>query len=198
MEKRTFLRSAIGISAMSVLESVGARTAAPAEPVLLTISGRVSHPNRGPLDDALDQLMLKQGVAFKRARAFTYAELDGMPSSEIRPVLEYDAKRHTLRGPTLLRLLEIAGASGDEGTLVRLRAVDGYAAAPTLAEVTRFQFIVATRIDGEPLPLGGLGPLWGVFDPGRIPELAGKPLAAQFAQCPWGLYSVHFPEAGGK
>jgi hypothetical protein len=50
--------------------------------------------------------------------------------------------------------------------------------------------IVATHIDGAPMPLGGLGPLWAVHDADRIPELAALPLAQRFTTCPWALYHV--------
>ena len=40
------------------------------------------------------------------------------------------------------------------------------------------------------MALGGLGPLWAVFDPGRVPELAARPLAERFASRPWALYHV--------
>lgn len=193
MEKRTFLQGAMGISAAAALAPAGAQAMAPAQPVLLTVSGRVTRPNRGGLDEALDQMMHKQGLAFERARTFTYSELDALPSSEINPVIEYDAKRHKLRGPALLRVLELAGAPADDNTTVLVRAVDGYAAPLTLAEIKQMQYLLATRIDGVPLALGSLGPLWGVFDPARLADLADKPLPAQFARCPWGVYSVHLP-----
>lgn len=196
MEKRDFLRAALGVSALSGFEPAYARAAATTDPVLLTISGQVRRPNRGGTDDALDQLMHKHGVAFSRARTFTYAELDRLPSTEIRPVLEYDAKPHTLRGPTLRHLLEIAGAADNERALVTLRAFDGYTVELNLSDIRRLNFIVATRLDGLPMALGGLGPLWAIVDADRIPELAAQPIVARFAQCPWGLYSVHVAESG--
>ena len=62
--------------------------------------------------------------------------------------------------------------------------------ADALAEVDRFRFIVATHLDGQPIPLGGLGPLWAVYEPDAFPEMASKPASERFALCPWGLYHV--------
>jgi hypothetical protein len=45
-------------------------------------------------------------------------------------------------------------------------------------------------VDGKPMPLGGLGPLWAVYDADRVPEMAAKPLAQRFAACPWALYHI--------
>ncbi|KAB2969222.1 molybdopterin-dependent oxidoreductase [Zoogloea sp.] len=198
MDKRRFLHTALASAALP-----GAALAAPgkipaaAGPTLLTISGEVAHPNRGRLDPALDQLMSKHGVHFDKARSFTYADLAALPAVELRPTLEYDAKPHALRGPLLSRLLDIAGAGRSARATVGLRALDGYNVELSLAELRRRALIVATHIDGAPLPLGGLGPLWAVFDPAMLPELAARPLPERFAQCPWGLYSVHVVEAAG-
>ena len=51
-------------------------------------------------------------------------------------------------------------------------------------------FIVATHMDGQPMALGGLGPLWAIPDADRVPELAAKPLAQRFGGCPWSLYHI--------
>jgi hypothetical protein len=60
----------------------------------------------------------------------------------------------------------------------------------TLADAGKYRFIVATHLDGAPLPLGGLGPLWTVYDADRFPDIAAKPLDQRFAQCSWGLCHV--------
>jgi hypothetical protein len=40
------------------------------------------------------------------------------------------------------------------------------------------------------MPLGGLGPLWAVYDADRVPAMAAKPLAQRFGTCPWALYHI--------
>ncbi len=77
-------------------------------------------------------------------------------------------------------------------------AFDGYTVELGATDLRRLSPIVATHLDGTPLPLGGLGPLWAVHDADRIPELAALPLTERFAQCPWGLYSIHVAAAGGR
>ncbi|MGC8068890.1 hypothetical protein, partial [Salmonella enterica] len=68
---------------------------------MLTVTGDISKANRGPLDPALDQMMAKQKLAFDRAHTFDFAALAALPSVEIHPTLEYDGRRHSLRGPLL-------------------------------------------------------------------------------------------------
>lgn len=159
-----------------------------AGPALLTLSGAIGRSNRGPVDAALERLFIKHGVRFERAWAFDAAALQALPAVEIRPTLEYDAQPHRLSGPLLAQVLAAAGVPPQaEGQLV-LRALDGYAVQLALADVRRWRMLLATRLDGQPLPLGGLGPQWAVFDADRLPEWSPKPLAERFAPCPWGLY----------
>ena len=195
--KRRFLSTGIVTSlaagatvTLSACASPAARGPGAASPTLLTLTGTV-RPNRGPLDKALDQMMAKQQITFERAHQFDFAALTRLPARDMRPTLEYDAKVHTLRGPLLTDVLTAAGAPVQDPALpLALRAIDGYTVPLTLGEARRLGFIVATHLDGAPMPLGGLGPLWAVLDADRIPELAVKPLPERFAQCPWGLYHV--------
>ena len=188
MHKRQFLAAAIAGAALPAIAR-----AAPAGlrgPALLTVTGSIDKPNRGPFDAVRDQMMHKQKISFERARAFDYAALTNLPAHTIRPTLEYDGKAHALRGPLLEELLKAAGAPQDDAVRLLLRAVDGYAAALTLAQVRARRVIVATHLDGQPMALGGLGPLWAIHDADRIAEMAALPLAERFASCPWALYHI--------
>lgn len=188
MDKRDFLGAA-------ALAAAGSAIAAPARgskggPALLTISGAIGKPNRGALDPALDQMMHKQKISFPAAHAFDFSTPAAMPALAIRPTLEYDNRRHRLRGPLLMDVLARAGAHVSGEARLLLRAVDGYVAAVTPAQANARGFIVATHLDGKPMPLGGLGPLWAVFDADRVPEMAARPVAERFGSCPWALYHI--------
>nr|WP_240162440.1 molybdopterin-dependent oxidoreductase [Glaciimonas sp. PAMC28666] len=162
-----------------------------AGPTLLTISGAIGKGNRGALDPALDQMMHKQNIQFDKAHVFNFATLTALPAVEIKPTLEYDAKVHTLRGPLLV---DVIAAATDrvlpENTAVKLRAVDGYVIQVPLADLRKYRFIVATHLDAQPIALGGLGPLWAVYDADRFPEMMSRPLSARFSLCPWALYYI--------
>ncbi|WP_028603536.1 molybdopterin-dependent oxidoreductase [Ottowia thiooxydans] len=188
--KRQFLAAttlaAIGGTAGAATTKAGGG----AGPGLLTVTGSVRNTNRGPLDKALDQMMVKQQQNFTRAHVFDFAALQKLPARTIRPTLEYDNKVHALRGPLLTEVLRAAGAPEDAATPLAMRAIDGYTIELSLGEARKLELIVATHLDGKPMPLGGLGPLWAVLDADRNPELAAKPVTERFAKCPWGLYHV--------
>ena len=187
MKKRQFLTAAAlagGILPTLAPAAPGRRRG----PALLTLTGAVGKVNRPAFDPVRDQMMHKQKLSFDKAWAFDFEALLALPARTIKPTLEYDGKVHALRGPLLLDVLAAAGA-GAAGKLV-LRAVDGYAVTLSVAQARAQNYIVATHLDGEAMALGGLGPLWAVYDADRVPEMAARPLAERFALCPWALYHV--------
>ncbi|HEY0061634.1 MAG TPA: molybdopterin-dependent oxidoreductase [Telluria sp.] len=188
MNKRDFIGTALLASSASALARPQA--ASGAGPVLLTVTGKLGKTNRGPFDPRRDILMGKHKLAFRQAFSFDFAALAALPALRIKPTLEYDGQVHDLRGPLLADVLAVAGVRLHEGSKLALRALDGYAASVGGADALAQRFIVATHVDGQPLALGGLGPLWAVFEAGRVPALAAKPLAERFGNCPWGLYHI--------
>ncbi len=197
MDKRRFLTAAAGAAAAGAALAVGrpgpapAGSSARAAPGLLTVAGAVGRPNRGALDPMRDRLMVVHGTpAFERARVFDAAALARLPVATMEPTLEYDARPHRLAGPRLAAVLAQAGVATDAPVRVLLRAVDGYTVTTTPAELAARGTIVAGTLDGAPMALGGLGPLWAVHDADRLPEFRDRPLGERFAACPWALYFI--------
>ncbi|MFS2033783.1 molybdopterin-dependent oxidoreductase [Polaromonas sp. CT11-55] len=196
MDKRKFMGvAALGAAALPGMAQAQLAPKAQKGPTVLTVSGLIGAGNRGALDPALDQMMAKQKIKFDKAQTFDFATLAALPAVTIKPTLEYDNKPHTLKGPLLADVLKASGVKLNDKTTVFVRAVDGYAAQVTAAELTKYRFIVATHMDGQPLSLGGLGPLWAVYDADRFPEMAAKPISARFAWCPWATYHIEVKEA---
>jgi len=188
MHKREFLAAAaLGAAAVPALAQGPALPRR--SPVLLTLTGAIGRTNRGSLDPALDQMMARQKIVFDKAYGFDFNQLSALPALTIRPTLEYDNKIHVLRGPLLTTVLKAAGAPSESGTLA-MRAVDGYAPTLSVADARKYRFIVATSLDGRPMPLGGLGPLWALYEADRFADMAGKPVGQRFALCPWALYHI--------
>ena len=189
MNKREFLLSSVtcalaaptALSAQQLPKSIKG-------PAILTVSGLTGKGNRGALDPALDQMMVKHKAQFDKAHAFDFAALTAMPAVTIKPTIEYDAKVHTLKGPLLNDVIRAAGAP--DGSRLLMRAVDGYTIMLTMEEAQKYRFIVATHFEGQPMPLGGLGPLFAVYEADKFPDMMAKPIAERFSLCPWGLYHI--------
>ena len=195
MDKRSFL-GAVALGAATPAFSSATKSATNIDgPALLTVTGAIGRGNRGPLDPALDQLMKKQGLKFDKAHAFHFSALSSLPIVTINPTLEYDNKPHTLSGPLLVDVISATGAVTSDKSRLLLRAIDGYGVTVSLADVREYRFIVATAIDGKAIPLGGLGPLWAVYDADRFSDMVAKPVNERFALCPWGLYHIEVQQA---
>jgi hypothetical protein len=190
-QRRQFLgAAAIGAVAAPTFALAQNAPKAARGPVLLTVSGLIGAGNRGPLDPKLDQLLAKQKVSFDKAHAFDFAAIAALPAVTIKPTLEYDSKPHSLKGPLLADVLKAAGVTVKDGMTFFVRAIDGYAAQISAADLRKYRPIIATHIDGQPLSLGGLGPLWAVYDADRFADVMAKPLPERFAWCPWAAYHV--------
>jgi hypothetical protein len=200
MNKRQFLTRAAVLSATATTAPAfgGKRVhneSCPPSPVILTISGAIKRHNRGALDPAFDQLLAKHQVKFSEAYGLDLSTLASMKAATIKPTLEYDSRQHAFSGPLLTDVLDYVGAPGAGSTRILMHAIDGYAVMTTLDTVRAYRFIVATQMDGKPLPLGGVGPLWAIYDADNIPSLAAKPLKERFELSPWGLYHLQASEA---
>ena len=138
--------------------------------------------------------MAKQKVSFTKAYGFDFAALTALPAVSIKPTLEYDSKPHVLKGPLLVDVMRACGVAVAAKTHFFLRAIDGYAAQVSAADAAKYRFIVATHLDGQPMALGGLGPLWAVCDADRFPDMMARPLATRFEWCPWATYQIEVRE----
>ncbi|OOG35963.1 molybdopterin-dependent oxidoreductase [Polaromonas sp. A23] len=192
-------RALMGVAAWGAVALPELAQAVPASkalrgPILLTVSGQIGAGNRGAFDPAFDQMMGKQKISFDRAQVFDFVALTALPAVTIEPTLEYDAKPHRLKGPLLMDVMKASGVKVTSKTTLFLRAVDGYAAQVSASDVAKYRFIVATHLDGRPMALGGLGPLWAVYDADRFADMAAKPLPARFAWCPWATYHIEVKE----
>ncbi|MGV3573311.1 MAG: molybdopterin-dependent oxidoreductase [Ramlibacter sp.] len=188
MHKRQFIAAALGAASLPALAQASAPKGLRG-PALLTVTGAIGRGNRGAFDPVRDVMMGKQKLTFDKAHAFDFAALTAMKAVTIQPTLEYDSKPHKLSGPLLTDVLRAAGVTASQASLA-MRAVDGYAPTLSLADAAKYRYIVATHLDGAPMPLGGLGPLWALFDADRFPEAAARPVTERFGGCPWALFHI--------
>jgi hypothetical protein len=128
----------------------GAAAALPRGKVILTVAGAIGEAGRGgPVDYTLDELE-RLGTA------------DLVTETPFTP----GAVRFT--GVPLQRLLDAVGARGES---IRATALNDYAVDLPLADTARRDALLATRVDGKPMPVRDKGPLWIVFPWRGNPEL---------------------------
>ena len=148
------------ILALAGLVAAAAPAVEAGGPVLLTVTGAVENPNRGPVDPETDKLFAFNGVAFERAHEFDVDALAALPQATVRADFPMGGPVVEFTGPTLAAVLEAAGAAGDT---VRVQAMDGYAIEVPVADLTDRAAVLALARDGRPLGIGGFGPAQLVF-----------------------------------
>jgi hypothetical protein len=127
--------------------------------VILTVGGLVGAPNRGPFDAKRDRFLDHSNLSFEKARVFTVADLAGLPQRTVTVGLGMDETH--FKGPLLGDVLAAASPMGG-AKLVRLSALDGYAAELTLNDIGVQQWVLALEADGNAFGIGDFGPLYAV------------------------------------
>lgn len=117
---------------------------------ILTITGAIAKPNQGS-SALLDAAMF---AALPRQRLVTSTPW-------------YDTPR-TFEGPLLRDLLAAVGA---HGRVLRIDALNDYAASVPATDAFDFDILVADRIDGTLIPVRERGPLFLIYPFDQVPEL---------------------------
>lgn len=157
---------------------------AAAEPVVLTVTGAISAPDRGPVDPFLDAMFARFEVEFVAARGFTWSELAALPQQTLTVQFDNWPRPVTVTGPALTEVLAAAGAA--PGRAVTVRALDGYAPQLSADEVASGRYVLGLTVDGAALPVGGRGPVWVVYP--RPETAAGEPATDE--QSTWAAFHL--------
>lgn len=156
----------------------------PAGPVVLTVTGAIAEPNRGPYDDFEDAFFKHHDRRFEKAAAFDLAMLKALGVHEITLSYEKWPRPFRFEGPRLKDVLAAAGTAPGAG--VTAVALDGFTTDISAADLAAEDWIVATRRDGRPLGIGDHGPLWIVYA-----RRDGKAISDDDEQrWPWGVFLI--------
>ncbi|NKL59977.1 molybdopterin-dependent oxidoreductase [Rhizobium leguminosarum] len=138
---RSLLRSA-AMAAVILLPASSFALDAPKGEVILTITGKLDHPNVG--DTAQFDLVMLEA-------------LDGRKGTMETP---WTTGKVEFSGPLFRAVLEAAGAHADK---LKLIALNDYAAEVPVEDAFEIDSILATRMDGAPMPVRDKGPLFLVY-----------------------------------
>ena len=154
----------------SMIAAVGLALPVWAEgPALVTVTGNVSVPNRGPLDPGTDRFLAFHEIGFDKAAAFDFEGLDTLPQVTLRADFPKGGPEYTFSGPLLA---DVLGRAGADGETVTVQALDGYAVDAPLSELVAQGAVLALTRNGQPLGIGDFGPVWVVFPRAERADLA--------------------------
>lgn len=141
MQHRRTFNATLLLSALSIGSGALALDA-PKERPILAVSGKIAVKNAG-----------------ETAR-FDMKMIEALPQHSFTTRTPWYDKPVKFTGPLLADLLAAVKASG---TSVSAVAINDYKVSIPMADATKFQMIVATQIDGKPIPVREKGPLFVVY-----------------------------------
>ena len=171
---------ALAAAVFAAVLSLGPAKADDPAPVMLTVIGAVQNTNRPAFDAFRDSFFKFHDKDFKKAFEFTRADLKALPQVTIQAKAANWPNAVTATGPRLTDVLSQVGIS--EKSEVTLFALDGYGVEMDAGDRAAQDWVLAIDADGKPLPLGGRGPTWLLYDTG------GEP-ASEDAEAKW-VWSV--------
>ena len=136
--------------------TAGDRISAPKGKVVLTMTGAIEAHNQG------------------KKLALDLASLERMRTVRMELNEPFLKRRMTFEGVLLADLLTVAGVP-ETAKKVQITALDDYKVEFTMADVRDSKMLLATRADGQPMPIDKAGPIRIVFPDGsslgRNPDL---------------------------
>lgn len=144
----------------------------PAGPILLTVTGAVTNPNRGSYDPDTDKFFGFNEVEFSSAAQFDLNALEALDMVKVKADFPKGRQIHEFEGPLLADVLNAAGATGQT---VTIQALDGYAVEMSLQEAVDAGAVVALKRGGVSFGIGDFGPTQIVFPRAERADLADMP-----------------------
>jgi hypothetical protein len=137
---------------------------------IITIYGEIATVDRGAMDPLTEPLFNTFGIEFDAACVINTAALLTLEQHAVRADFPVGDSVRNFSGPLLRDVLAIAVPTGQ--TLV-ITSVDGYQREIELQRIYDHDVILAVRMEGDPLPMGGFGPAMLVWPRWDDPALSG-------------------------
>jgi hypothetical protein len=162
------LAKLLGMSSLMVFAHVPLAWAldAPKDKVVLTITGKVGAPNKGP------------------AAVFDMPMLQKLPQRTFTTQTPWEPKPTTFTGPLLRDVLAAAQASG---TTLEATALNDYKITFPMSDAKDFDVVISVKMNGEDIPVRTKGPLFIVYPFDSKPELKA---AKYYERSIWQLKSL--------
>lgn len=160
-------RFSVGLAALLLMPWTGARALAqPSGPVVLTVHGRLRHPNAG------------------ESARFDMAMLEQLPQHSFVTNTPWYSTPRKFTGP-LLR--DVLAACGAQGSNVRATALNDYRVDLPFEDAQRFDVLVARLLDDKPMAVRDKGPLFIIYPFDSSAELR---TTVYYSRSAWQLKSL--------
>lgn len=162
MLRRIFLAGAVAL----LLPSSSFALDKPKGDVVLRVTGNVAHPNDG------------------KAAAFDLEMLEALKGRKASMETPWTKGQTEFQGPLLRAVLE---ASGAEGKLLKVKAINDYTSDVPIADARDFDTILAVRMNSKLMSVREKGPLFLIYPFDTHPELYNE---KYFSRSVWQIMEV--------
>ena len=164
MRKRHFLLFAA--IALPFSATFAGALAVPTGKVVLTVSGKIGESNS------------PQGAQFDMAM------IEKLPQHSFTTLTPWEKQPIQFTGPLLRDVLAAAKA---QGTVIKAMALNDYQSSIPVEDTTKFDMVMALKMNGQPIPVKTKGPLFIVYPYDAKPELRS---AVYYERSPWQVTSL--------
>lgn len=158
---KAFLNTALLAATLLALPLAAHALDKPQGRAILTLSGLLSEKNAGN-DVQFDSKMI-----------------DALPQVKMTVPTPWYKTAQTFEGPLFRDVLKAAGANGKKLYVV---ALNDYAAEIPLSDLSKYDVILARKINGKVLSVRDKGPLFVMYPFSKNPELQTKDI---YSRCVW-------------
>jgi hypothetical protein len=158
--------SLLPLSALPVLPNPACALEQPAGPVVLSVGGRLTRPNR-------------EGRA-----QFDMAMLSALPQRSVTQKTPWYPQARKFTGPLLRDVLAAAGARGQR---IEASAINDYKVSIPMEDVQRHDVLLARLLDDQPMPLRDKGPLFVIYP---FDSAAGLRTSIYYSRSIWQLKAL--------
>jgi len=146
--------------------ALAAELTTPTGPVILEVTGLISHTNAGA------------------AAQFDMASLEALGAHATTTKTPWYDGAKTFEGPLGSALLDIVGASG---TTLKVTALNDYVTEIPVADFRDHAVILATKLDGAPMSVRDKGPIFVIYPFDQEPALNNE---TYFGRSAWQVKSI--------
>ena len=164
MRRRHFLLAAS--LALTFSAAIADSLSTPTGKVVLTIAGKIGERNS------------PQGVQFDMAM------IEKLPQHSFTTLTPWEKQPIQFTGPLLRDVLAAVKA---QGTVIKAMALNDYQSSIPVEDATKFDMVMALKMNGQPIPVKTKGPLFIVYPYDAKPELRS---AVYYERSPWQVKSL--------
>lgn len=177
------IRIALTLLAAASLMACSGGSDGPEGGDVVTVHGAIDAFNRDSVDSVREPLFRAYGIEFETGYAFSAAALSELGQQTVQVAYPEGGDRHTFSGP-LLR--DVIAHTGPSGSIVTVTALDGYQRDIELSRIQEHDVILAIRMEGDALSIGGFGPAMIVWPRDTDEALADM----DDSDWVWGVFSI--------